>query len=241
MTNEEAKFILQSYRHNGADAHDPAFAEALEHARRDPELSNWLAEQRQWDAAISQKVKSISVPADLRFTILAGGKIIRPRVWYRRSWFAAAACFLILASTLSFWLLNKQARFPAFRSDMISFVTQMDRLDLESTDVSEIKEWLSEQNAHGDFTLTQGLKEMPGIGCRVLSWKGQKVTLICFGEMGPEEVHLFIADRSAFAKRPPMIPQFAKEGAWTTASWSRGDKVYMLAGMGDREKLSKLL
>jgi hypothetical protein len=124
---------------------------------------------------------------------------------------------------------------------MIHFVTQMDYLDLETTDVSKIKDYLSQHDAHGDFAVTEGLKEMPGLGCRVLSWKGQKVTLICFGKMGPEEVHLFVADRSSFTKPPPMSPQFAKEGEWTTASWSRGEKVYVLAGMGDRERLSKLL
>ena len=217
------------------------FIEALEHARRDPQLSQWLAEEVQLDAAISRKVKSVPVPGNLKSAILAGGKIVRPRVWYRRSWFAAAACFLILATTLSFFVFNKQAKFPAYRSDMITFVAQMDHLDLETTDVGEIKEWLSDNNAHGDFILTQGLKELPGMGCRVISWKGQKVTLICFGKMGAQEIHLFVADRSTFPKPPPMSPQFAKEGEWMTASWSRGDKVYMLAGMGNRETLSKLL
>jgi hypothetical protein len=242
MTNDEAKFILQSYRRSGADAENPVFIEALEHARRDPQLSQWLAEEMQLDSAVSRKIKSaVPIPADLKSTILAGGKIVRPPVWYRRSWFAAAACFFILLGVTGFWILNRQAGFPAFRSDMLNFVAQMDRLDLESTDVNKIREWMKQNNAHGDFTLTQGLAEMPGIGCRVLSWNGQKITLICFGKMGPQEIHLFIADRSAFPKPPPMSPQFAKEGAWTTASWSRGDKAYMLAGMGDRETLTKYL
>ncbi|MEW6161036.1 MAG: hypothetical protein AB1813_26705 [Verrucomicrobiota bacterium] len=117
----------------------------------------------------------------------------------------------------------------------------MDRLDLESKDVNKIREWLQQNKGHGDFALTRGLQELPGLGCRVLSWNGQKVTLICFGKMGPEEIHLFIADRAAFSQPPPMTPQFAKEGAWQTASWSRGSKVYLLAGMGNRETLTKLL
>ncbi|MBA4147665.1 MAG: hypothetical protein H0X66_06080 [Verrucomicrobia bacterium] len=241
MTNDEAKFILQSYRQNGADADDSVFAEALEHARRDPLLSQWFAEELQLDAAIIQKVKSVPVPSDLKATILAGGKIVRPAAWYRRPWLAAAACFLLLASVLSVWMLNRPASFPAYRTDMVHFVSGLDRLDLQSNDLGEIKQWLSENKAHVDFTLPEGLKEMPGIGCRLLSWNGRKVTLICFGKMGAEEVHLLIADRSTFTQPPPLSPQFSKEDGWSTAIWSRGDKVYMLAGMGDRETLSRYL
>ncbi|MBA4149037.1 MAG: hypothetical protein H0X66_13045 [Verrucomicrobia bacterium] len=241
MTNEEAKFILQSYRQNGADADDPVFTEAMEHARRDPILSQWIAEELQLDAAISRKVKSVPVPSDLKATILAGGKIVRPAAWYRRPWLAAAACFLLLASVLSFWMLNRAETFPAYRNDMVQFVSGMDRLDLQSSDLGEIKGWLSQNNAHVDFTLPEGLKEMPGIGCRVLSWNGQKVTLICFGKMGVEEVHLLIVDRSGIGQPPPGTPQFARHDGWNTASWSRGDKVYMLAGRGEESTLSKYL
>ena len=43
MTNERAKFVLGAYRPNGADAKDPMFAEALEQAKRDPNLAAWFA------------------------------------------------------------------------------------------------------------------------------------------------------------------------------------------------------
>lgn len=242
MTNEEAKFILQSYRHSGADADNPVFREALEHARRDPQLNQWLAEEIQMDSVMSRKIKSaVTVPAHLKSAILAGGKIVQPRAWYRRSWLASAACFLILAGVFSLWVFNRHPGLPVFRSEMISFVAKMDRLDLQSTNVIEIKQWLIDHNAHGDFTLTQGLKDLPGLGCRVLSWEDQKVTLICFRKMGAKEIHLFVADRSAFSVPPPVSPEFAKEGEWMTASWSRGDRVYMLAGVGDRENIARLL
>lgn len=38
-----------------------------------------------------------------------------------------------------------------------------------------------------------------------------------------------------------MQPKFAKEGGWETVSWCRGDKVYLLAGMGGRERLTEFL
>ena len=36
MNNQEAKFILSSYRPNGADARDALFQEALQQVRQDP-------------------------------------------------------------------------------------------------------------------------------------------------------------------------------------------------------------
>ena len=47
MNNQEAKLILQAYRPGGRDTFDPLFAEALEQARRDPELQKWFAERKQ--------------------------------------------------------------------------------------------------------------------------------------------------------------------------------------------------
>ena len=50
MDKEQAKFILQSFRPDGADASDADFAEALEFAARDRELGEWLASERAADA-----------------------------------------------------------------------------------------------------------------------------------------------------------------------------------------------
>ena len=71
MTNECAKFLLSAYRSNGADAQDPVFKEALDQARHDPVLANWLREQREFDEIISAKLCSIEPPAGLREAILA--------------------------------------------------------------------------------------------------------------------------------------------------------------------------
>ena len=57
MNNEEAKLILQAYRPGGQDANDPRFREALEQARRDPELARWFANEQALDSRISTKVQ----------------------------------------------------------------------------------------------------------------------------------------------------------------------------------------
>ena len=92
MNNEEAKLILQAYRPGGPDASDPLFAEALEHARRDPELQKWFAEQQTLDSLIQSKLRpAVAVPRDLKTNLLALRKIIRPVPWWFQPMKLAAA------------------------------------------------------------------------------------------------------------------------------------------------------
>ncbi|MGJ8697443.1 MAG: hypothetical protein ACSHYF_14090 [Verrucomicrobiaceae bacterium] len=69
MDNERAKFILQSFRPDGADAHDPDFAEALALAAEDRELGEWLTKERARDAAFAAALGEVPIPEDLRTTI----------------------------------------------------------------------------------------------------------------------------------------------------------------------------
>ena len=72
ITNQSAKFVLNAYRPNGADAQDPVFRVALEQAARDPELAAWFKEQRSFDSLIADKLAEIQPPANLYSAILAG-------------------------------------------------------------------------------------------------------------------------------------------------------------------------
>ena len=65
ITNESAKFVLNAYRPNGADAQDPVFRDALEQAARDPELAAWFKEQRTFDSLIAGKLAEFEPPASL--------------------------------------------------------------------------------------------------------------------------------------------------------------------------------
>jgi hypothetical protein len=71
MDKEEAKFVLQSFRPDGADAIDPAFAEALAVAAADREVGDWLAHERAADAAFAEALNALEIPEDLRESILA--------------------------------------------------------------------------------------------------------------------------------------------------------------------------
>jgi len=66
MDKEKAKFILRSYRPDGADASDPEFADALQLAASDRELGEWLASERAADAMFAKALSQIEIPEALR-------------------------------------------------------------------------------------------------------------------------------------------------------------------------------
>ncbi len=81
MDKQNAKFILQSYRPDGADASNPDFAEALKVAAEDRDLGLWLAEERSHDAIFAESLAVLDIPDGLRDEILSvleyeGGKEI---------------------------------------------------------------------------------------------------------------------------------------------------------------------
>src|SRR4029434_1394545 len=78
--------------------------EALAQAQRDPQLRAWLEDSQHFDRAISERLRSLDVPPDLRATILAGGRLSRPPRWWqsRRLW-AIAAMFALAATATWFW------------------------------------------------------------------------------------------------------------------------------------------
>src|SRR5437762_10575966 len=95
MNTSEAKERLVLYRGSIDDA-DPQFEEALAHARRDPELAEWLREQRTSYGTIRSKLREIEPPSGL------AEKIIRQRpIPFRRGWtqiLKLAAAIIISAS-----------------------------------------------------------------------------------------------------------------------------------------------
>ena len=70
MDKEQARFILQSFRPDGADGNDLDFAEALALAVQDRELGEWLSTQRARDAAFSRALTAVKIPETLREDIL---------------------------------------------------------------------------------------------------------------------------------------------------------------------------
>ncbi len=70
MDKERAKFVLQSFRPDGADVGDDDFAEALKLATIDRELGEWLVKERAFDAEFAECLARVDLPEGLRESVL---------------------------------------------------------------------------------------------------------------------------------------------------------------------------
>ena len=66
MDKERARFVLRSFRPDGADSQDVDFAEALNLATSDRELGEWLMRERAFDAEFAEALARVELPDGLR-------------------------------------------------------------------------------------------------------------------------------------------------------------------------------
>jgi hypothetical protein len=245
MNREEAQFILHAYRANGEDAHDPQFEQALALARNDPALARWFASEQALDAAIAARIHSVSPPSQLATQLLLARKVIRPRPWWRKpAWVAAAASVALLIFVVSVWLLRKSGEtdFASFRATMIQASLDMtNHIDVMGLDANELKRWLSEHRGQPGFVLPPGLADKGIMGCKVVEWHGHRVTLLCL-KFGGKHVDVFVVNEADLrGVSVGASPRFGSERGVTTATWRRGGNIYFLAGNIPESDLRQLL
>lgn len=243
VNSREAKNILALYRPGTSDAGEPYFAEALELARRDPELKRWLEKHCADYLALRTKLKQISVPQDLRDRILARHIAPRVNIWWRQPAFLAAAAVIVFLLTLvALWPNPKPDKsLAAFQTRMIRAVRDY-RMDLVTTNLGEIRQYLADGQYAADYVLPVPLEKLPGAGCAKLTWQGKKVSMICFDSGLQQDLYLFVVERSELKNPPaPGAPQISKINKIITASWSAGGKTYLLAAKGDENFIRKFL
>lgn len=244
MNNQEARLILQAYRPGGEDASDPLFAEALEQARRDPELQKWFAEENALEARLQARLETaIPVPRGLKSDLLALRKIVRPAPWWLQPMklAAAAAVVLLLGLAVLFLLPQKQTQLASFRETMARYSAQeQGHIVFESHDPAKIQQWLQDRGIETNFDLPTALPGRSTQGCRLVDWNGRRATMICFMLKG-EHMDLFVMDRAGLPDLPDnSAPQYARAGDLMTATWSKGGKIYLLTGE-NKELLQKVL
>jgi hypothetical protein len=149
----------------------------------------------------------------------------------------------LLGGLAAFWFKpGGTDNFFAYRNRMVRSAMRDYRMNLLTNDLNEIRRYLKENQAHGDYVLPKPLEKLPGTGCAILSWQGKRVSLVCFALNPRKDLLLFITDRTTVSDAPRAgKPQFAPVGKLMTASWTAADKVYLLAGPGDQEFIRKYL
>jgi hypothetical protein len=244
VDNQQAKEILSLYRAGLDEASDPFFAEALAQAQRDQELGRWFEKQSAIDAAMREKFQQITAPMDLAKQILTERKIIRPAVWWERPALWAAAAAIIVLAVLAGYLLRQPETptFQAYRKNMAKLVSGEYKMMLETNDLSAVRQFLGQNHGAVDYVLTKEMEKLPAEGCALITWHGQRVSLVCLDRGHDDDLFLFIVDRSGLPDPPlSLSAEFARVNNMTTASWTVGDKTYVLASKGNEEDLRKFL
>lgn len=253
MTTQEAKNILSVYRPGAADAHDPEFTEALTLARHDPELKRWLEEHHAVQNALRARFKKIAVPAGLKEQIISEHKARAVVVWWRQPAFLAAAAMVVVLASIAafrFWPGSAEAEqgtFATYRARMVGAALRNYPMTLETSDANQIRVHLTKQQAPYDYVLPQSLEKTALAGCGVLSWRDQKVAMVCFVTGKPlvpgekSDLFLFVVSRATVADAPASeLPVIARVSKLTTASWSVGDKTYLLATPEDENFVRRM-
>jgi len=246
MNEQEARLILQSFRPETEDEADPHFAEALRAAKQDPELSRWWEEEQAFDRVIAAKLAAVPEPLGLQTRLLAqaAAPAARGSSWSLVTAMAALVALLFLVvQVVSLFRSPPPAtgRVADYSQEMVSFIRLAPALDLESHDLGAIKSWLQPKSVSA-VEVPPHLADLRALGCRILSFRGRKVTLICFQRDDARLAHLFVVDRSAVPDlKPGKEPIFTQSGEWTTASWAEDGQAYMIAVEGDEATAKKFL
>lgn len=251
MDSRQAKEILELYR-PGVDDADPQFAEALTQVERDPELRRWLDEHCAVYTAIRVRMKDIRVPVELRDRILAGRKVVRPVIWWRSPLALGAAAAIVIGLSIysivfQLGLLGGGAgkastTFAAFRDEMVYYAAAGYQLDVQSASLDELRQQFVQKGWPSDYTVPPALTKLGVRGGCLTKWQEHKVSMLCLSAPDRHGVWLYVIERAALPDAPAQpTPQIAMQGGLATASWSEGDKTYLLAAEGDEAFLRTLL
>ncbi len=244
MNNTEAKFILQGYRPNGADAADATFCAAVEQAKADPALGEWFAKQQAFDAAVSAKLNQVMPPADLRAAILAGGRVTAAqkttsRAWWNRPvWMAAAAAVAVIsATTLALWPRSALAFDEFAAADAKNSATHGGH----GHETGQLQAALNNPAIALTGKLPINFSSLHDQGCRTVKFQGRDVLEVCFNRNG-EWFHCYIARSADFPHLDiGAVPALVELGTSCLASWTDGENILVVVSKTGRKNLEGIL
>jgi len=246
MNNVEAKFILQGYRPNGADAGDTTFAAALEQTRTDPALHDWFVREQAFDRAISGKLGQVVPPAGLREAILAGGRVTSPgatrRTWWQQPIFMAAAASVAVLFALGLALWPR----TAVATDGLAGFALADSMHGEmhgghGDDTAALQAILSSPASRLSKGLPVDFDALHQAGCRTVSFADRPVLEVCFKRNGAW-FHCYIARRADFPELAAALsPVLTDRNGASIASWADASHLFVVVSKTGRAPLEQLL
>jgi hypothetical protein len=155
-----------------------------------------------------------------------------------------AAAFAILAVAVSVWFSKPfdNKTFANFQARMINFALRTYAMDILSSDQNQVREYLAAHGAPADYSLTPALSKLPVKGGGRLSWQNHPVGMICFTLPQNETLYLFVIDRSSVpdGTAASKVSTVSPGKHLSTATWSDGKRIYMLAAPLEAKALETL-
>lgn len=231
MTREEAMEVLLLYRPGSRDSNEPDVREALRLAESDAALKKWFEGHCAFQMSVRSKLRSVPVPTDLKQAILSSQKIVEAPAWWRSPLVLAAAAMIVLLLALAPLLKTRSPanHFDDFAARMSSTVQREYRMDVESSDLNDVRDYMASRGAPADFEVPPELQQISLAGGGFLRWRNQPVSMVCFRKSDQEMVYLFVLNSNAVVDPPPENPVRADQRGLPTKAWTRGDRVYLLA------------
>jgi hypothetical protein len=192
-----------------------------------------LEHHQAFQAAMRAKLRQIPVPDHLKYAALGAHSPVVPMVpvWKRApAWLAAAAVLVVMLGLVIF---SKRPRVPDrfadFQQTMVSKAIRGYAMEWETPDMNQLRKDIAAKGAPADYDLPAGLEKLSLTGGAVFPWRNQPVAMVCFDRGNKQMVFLFVMEKTAVKDPPPEKPAERKVSDFVTASWTRGDKTYLLA------------
>ena len=208
-------------------------------AQDNPNLRQQVEQNARFNARAHEVLAEIPVPQGLRDKILAQQKIVVVPYWRTPRAIALAAAMAFLATGLLFWIIGprEDRTFAGFRSRMVSFALREYRMDIHTRDLAEVQSFLRKNGAPSAFELPTALAQTPIKGGATLFWQGKPVSMVCFDRLNTT-LYMFVVDSPSGPIQTAQVESFKNIG---TATWTSGNKTFLLAGSIPLEELARLV
>ena len=242
MNTEEAKLILGSIHADVDRESDPELDQAFALLDEDPALKSWFEQERAFDDAVAGKLTEIEPPADLRTTLVglldngapAVSSPAKKMSWFQPQWLAAAAAVVLVPIlAIQFFTGSASANsYDEFRDYVVDVAQNPPKLDLKHHDLDALLAHLKKNNATCPDSLPSCVACADSVGCAVLEWGQESVTMICLNNQSGDVVHCFVIPRDQLEALPPeaSMRKPLKMNKLTTSGWSDQKFVYVLVG-----------
>jgi hypothetical protein len=200
---------------------------------------------------LREKFRQITAPAGLKEQIISEQAAQKKMIfWQEKFALAVVAVLVLLVALAPFWFPRHghDDTLAIYKNRMVGIALRGYAMDLVTNNPEQIRAYLAQNHAPTDFVLPPAVKQVTLTGCAVESWQGAKVSMICFrtgkplAPGGQSDLWLFVVDRTSVRGSPAgNSPQFSKVNQLITATWTQGDKLYLLGTEGDERTIKQYL